>query len=285
MASMKIRPLLGFLGRFAVLYGLLIAPWPGLAGEYERLFRSGGQALFHDVGDLGRVSFRQISGGPAHQTKVLLTNKEQLRDAKRFKTPFIVQPLIIDNREMGYLPTAILAALTLATPLPWRRRLLGFAAGILLINVFIALVLAIHIAHGFTDETIHVLVLSPFWKSALDRLKAVVSMNLSELLFAPALVWVLVSYRKDTWEALLFPPPGAPAPRPRGFAAVRLAMSELVTTLRRAAGFAARGPVGWLAGPVTKLFTWGSEGHRAVVTTGSSLPRPAAETPRQREAA
>ena len=33
------RILFGFLGRFALLYGLLIIPWPGFNAAYARFFR------------------------------------------------------------------------------------------------------------------------------------------------------------------------------------------------------------------------------------------------------
>lgn len=55
---------------------------------------------------------------------------------------------------IGYLITAFFAALMLATPMPWKRKLVVLPAGLLLVNAFVLLKLRIIILHAYTQVPI-----------------------------------------------------------------------------------------------------------------------------------
>ena len=51
------RPIVGWLFRFLLVYGMLTALWPLVSDTYCELFRSGGDILF---GSYGSVRFRAL---------------------------------------------------------------------------------------------------------------------------------------------------------------------------------------------------------------------------------
>ncbi len=121
-------PALGFLLRFVLIFGLLIAPWPGWDLGYSRFFQSLGRMAFNLRGETPRkVMFQPASGEyPSLDTRIILENTEL---ADRGEKKNCVRATEIDSRSIGWVPTALTAALVLATPIPWRRRLTALAGG------------------------------------------------------------------------------------------------------------------------------------------------------------
>ncbi len=74
----------------------------------------------------------------------------------------------IDSRSIGWVPTALTIALVLATPIPWTRRLLALAGGLVLIHLFIFFTLQSWIWNKSTDVSL--MALSGFWQRAADSL-------------------------------------------------------------------------------------------------------------------
>ena len=201
------RAILRFVVGAPLLYGLLVAPWPGLGEAYARLFRGTGEFVFGSFGS-GVVWFRPDTSRPEYDTKIVMA-----------KRPSRVGGSVrVSSRHVGYLPTVTAVALILATSIPWRRRLKAIVFGVLLINAFIALKITFRLLDGFSVEgqPYALFTLDPFWKHALGASVQIAS-SLSFALL-PLAVWVLVSFRRSDWATLVDRPGRSPLPqdhRPR----------------------------------------------------------------------
>jgi len=103
--------------------------------------------------------------------------------------------LAVDAWQMGWVPTAFFLSLTLATPIPWRRRLWAVFWGLLWIHVFILLTLGIFIWNESTRLSL--VTLTPFWKEMADRLEELALAPVGPSFFAAALIWILVTFRRQ----------------------------------------------------------------------------------------
>ena len=183
-----------FFGSMAV-FVLLMAPWPGLEEAYGRLFRAGGNLLFVHFGPGGTVHFRPSSTTDPHRdTELVLTNRRS-----GFGRYFF-----ISSRVQGYKPTAFILALTLGTPLPWSRRWRAVLWGFLCVNVYVIIKLVVLLLACFSRETTLALFpVGPMSKGLLEYLNWLLVVSEAGRLILPLGIWVLVTFRRKDWEAVL----------------------------------------------------------------------------------
>ena len=185
-------PTLGFLLRFVVVFGLLIAPWPGWNEGYAQYFRAFGQWTFgQDNGPRVVIFAADDQAGSTLDTRISLGNRELL-DANG---KGLIKRTEINTRSIGWVPTALTIALVAATPVPWRRRVLALAAGLLLVHVFIFFSLQTWIWNNSPDVSL--LTLSHFWKTVTDELAYAFMNQLGISFTVPVLIWVLVTFKRQ----------------------------------------------------------------------------------------
>jgi len=180
---------------FLVIYGLLITPWPGLKPFYARYFQALGRAVFGDNGSRRTLEFQPLDNHghvwpPNFDTAIIMGNRDW-RDATGQSHRYL---LTVDAWQMGWTPTAFLTALTLATPLPWRRRLGALFRGSWLIHGFILLTLGIFLWNESTR--LGLVMLSPFWKGVANQLEQLALNPVGPSFFVATLIWVLVTFRR-----------------------------------------------------------------------------------------
>ena len=195
--SMK-GPAMKFLLRFVVIFGLLIAPWPGLNEAYSHYFQSLGQMVFNPAGETQRmVIFSPASGRiPGMDTRLTLENSE-LADASG---KGLVKRTEIDTRSIGWVPTALTMALVLATPIPWMRRLTALAGGLVLIQLFIFFSLQAWVWNNSADLSL--LTLSNFEQRVIDELDYALMNQLGISFTVPVLIWAIVTFRRQDQDVL-----------------------------------------------------------------------------------
>jgi len=188
--------MLVFAGWFGLIYGLLIAPWPGAKQIYAGYFRGLGRLVLEDNGSRRLLDFQPLND-PNHKwpsnfdTVIILANRDLL-DSSGKGQKFM---LAVDAWQMGWAPTACLAALTLATPIPWRRRWWALFWGWLWVQGFIVLTLGIFI---WNESTLLALVkLTSFWKDIANRMEELALAPVGPSFFAAALIWILVTLRRQ----------------------------------------------------------------------------------------
>jgi hypothetical protein len=189
---------LKFLLRFLVIFGLLIAPWPGLNHAYSQYFQSLGQAVFNPSSESKRmVVFTPASGQiPVMDTRIVLENAE-LADASG---KGLVKSTEIDTRSIGWVPTALTMALILATPIPWTRRLVALAGGVFLIHLFIFFSLQAWVWDNSPDLSL--LTLSKFEERVVGELNYALMNQLGVSFTVPVVIWTLVTFRRQDQDAL-----------------------------------------------------------------------------------
>jgi len=191
---LKLKPILVFAGWWLLIYGLLIAPWPGAKQLYAGYFRGLGRLVLADDGGRRMLDFQPLDDSdhrwpPNFDTAIILGNRDLL-DAGGNGQKFM---LTVDAWQMGWTPTAFLVALTLASPVSWRRRYWALLWGLLLVHCFVLMTLDIFIWNESTRVSL--VTLTPFWKGIANWLEAVALAPIGPSFFAAALIWMLLTFR------------------------------------------------------------------------------------------
>lgn len=189
--------MLGFIIRLAIGYALLVVPWPGLRDIYATAFRACGNVVFASFGSSGSVKFVA-----ADYTKNKWDCETHLYRQGRDGYWRMGQ----NSRYTGYLPTITLIVLVLATPVTWSRRGTALVWGLLLVHLFVALRLAVSLVYGF--RFIELFVYGPSINRAVDITYEVVAISTVTSHVIPALIWVLVMFRRSDWVVTDEPTPG-----------------------------------------------------------------------------
>jgi hypothetical protein len=183
------RPIARFLGWLAVLYALLIAPWPGLNSAYGRWFRWIGGTVFAG-GDRWFVKFEaDPAEHPLLDTQITIADPGRANPSGRMPARI----LHLDSRGIGWVPTALLTALTLATPIPWRRRAVALLVGLLLVQGFILGSVGSYL--WSESAKLGLITPGPFWKAIADGLTETLIVQLGAGFAVPALIWLVVCFR------------------------------------------------------------------------------------------
>jgi exosortase/archaeosortase family protein len=168
-----------FAVRFALVFCLLIIPWPGLSDLCGTALRGLGSAAFTRAKGPREVAFESLD---AHTTRAVIVNRTlKTRDGTR--------PMRnLDLNSCGFLwrPLCLLFALIFATPLSLRRQLLSLAIGGYLLLGFLVLALAFALWNESTEVSLATL--SPPWKNFAGNFQTTL-MQLATLV-APVLIWL-----------------------------------------------------------------------------------------------
>ncbi len=193
------RRIAGFFILFLAFYGLLMAPWPGVRPAYAAYFRAVGTWLFGSFGAKDAVRFRPAPEGPGEwDTVVVLSNPHT----------GAVGTIQHDSRNMGYVPTAMLLSLVLATPFPLRRKGRTLLWGFLLVNFYVALRIALVLLRDLSqDDALCLFPLGPFGRQVLAWAVRALVMSPGSYFAFPVFIWILVTFRRSDWRALFPPPP------------------------------------------------------------------------------
>jgi len=210
--------------RFAVLvvvfYSMLMIPWPGLERGYSGIFRAGGDAVFSRfwfwpsgnvhfldlysptlVKDLAAVIGRELPPNAriaqpegVKDTVMILMNRDK---------PGTIGQLRTGSRYIGYEPMAAVIALSLATPIVWRRRIWVVVWGLFWIHIFIALRLSLILAGDFFSPAKKYALThaSPFWLRSLGRAEEVFSDNPTATLVVAVFIWLIAVVGLFGWSA------------------------------------------------------------------------------------
>jgi hypothetical protein len=176
-----------------------MAPWPGVRAAYSKFYRSGAAFLFGSFGSKGVVCFRQ-SGDVEYDINVGLYN----RDRRNWDGIVVGVWAHHTSRRDGYMYTAFMTALILATPIPFRRKGWALLCGLILMHGFIALKLAIRILHAFNSEPqLSLFAPNPFWKQVLSITHEAFAVNVTFGFIVSFFIWILVSFRREDWSRIL----------------------------------------------------------------------------------
>jgi len=194
------------LAAFALAIGLLIAPWPGWSERYARGLHRCGEALFDPFGKKGVVRFQFTPDATLHDTTIILGNRDMVQPGGKMPAARV----LFSSRYVAYLPTALVAALVLATPIPWRRRLWALVWAMVIVHAFVAFILWLMILHQYNETPgLSLFLLKAFPKKILHAVHEVFVTYTGPFFAVPVFIWLLVSFRREDW-AKLFGQPDPP---------------------------------------------------------------------------
>jgi len=201
------NPIWRFTLAFCALYALFAVPWPGVQEAYSSLYRRVGNALFDPYGKrdvneagesvrLGRVEFHEAPTPDRTSDTIISTRLRGSRyigDAEH------------SPRMSGYLPTVEFLALALATPVAWRRRLVGLVVGTALVQVFVALRIWIALTYWFStpDTPWRMYEWRPSVWKALSLAQEAINVAPVASFAVPALLWLILLFRPADWSEAL----------------------------------------------------------------------------------
>ncbi len=184
----RTRPLVWFVLRFLVLFLVLVLPWTHVISHgYAAFFRAIGNALFTNIHDDSVIAFERMDGDPERDTRVSFKHKP---------TGYVL-PVGVNSRNKGFIATAFVAALVLATPFRWRRRLITLAVCLVVMTGFVALRQYIFIAGViYTD-------LDDWQKKTLAFLNWICVESFAGEFVIPLGIWGMISFRRKDFEEWL----------------------------------------------------------------------------------
>lgn len=167
---------------FAIVYTILLVPWPGFGKAYAAFYRGFATTLFGGFRD---TVVRLVPEDSAEaDTHLTMQPVRSLRVANQR----------LSSRKEGWLSTAFIVALVLASPVPRRRRLRALGWALVGVHLFIAARLA------FLLLTLYNPLVTP---GASAPGWVVLGRHLTMSEFAvPCLLWILVTFRAEDWREL-----------------------------------------------------------------------------------
>lgn len=186
-----VKPVVWFVLRLVLIYALLMVPWPGLRDAYAAVFRAGGNLVFGSLGPDRSASLKPLSDPRTKCDTVLVLRVKRAGRSMEARGACASR--------LGYVPTAFLLALILATRMPWRRRCKALLLGLLMVNIVVLVTVGLLVLKGLsTNLPPAVALLSPFGRKAVAEAAHLMTGTWS-VFVVPILIWLLVAFRRADW--------------------------------------------------------------------------------------
>ncbi len=187
---LRTRTLLLFLLKATVIYALLAAPLSMYDEAYGKFYRNLAGKMVGRFHDSGFVRFTSMS--KPEMTHLNIGNyKLALADGS-----FDTAAVDINTRILGYLPTVLLISLVLASPVPWRRKLLALPAGFILVMGLVLFKQYIFILDQCVKNPFLKLTdYSGFSKSLFDFTNTFINISSFTVPYFVVVIWLLVTFR------------------------------------------------------------------------------------------
>jgi hypothetical protein len=196
----SVRSLLRFIG--SAIAGFLVLRALAVTGFYPPFFRATASPFF-----LGFGSHRIAKLSPFEDPKGIFDTKLSLgTDAGG--SPDYLQDILLDTLRVGYVPTALLAALIAATPIAWSRKWKLLAAGLLAVHAFVLLRFEITALYGFNLAELdgqRLLALTPAGTGLLAGTAKVVSDDYHLGFVVPIVIWLGATRRDGRYLSFFSP--------------------------------------------------------------------------------
>jgi hypothetical protein len=181
------KPMLVFLCLSLGIFLLLILVGP--KKMYASCYRSGGNLLYSHCGHQRIANLKPYTdpNGPLDT---------EMRIGKVGKGYIAEMP--INSKRLAFIPTALLIALMLATPIGWKQKATMLGISMAILQGLILIALGISLAEGFTHVQADgklLLKLPTYVEWMVGRLDKFLSGDMNTTFLMPVLVWVLVVAR------------------------------------------------------------------------------------------
>lgn len=141
----RTRTLIISLSAFTAVYVILLLPQVNMNRVYAEQFCKLGNFLFEDFPQGGYVRLTTQADKGKNDIALFLSNASWIENGKLTG--------VTTNKasdRIGYLITAFFAALVIATPVSWKRKLVALISGLVLVTAFVMLKLYVIILQAYT---------------------------------------------------------------------------------------------------------------------------------------
>lgn len=179
-------PLLLFFFLVAIIYGALLIPWPGVLTTYRAGAAAAGNLFFSRIAK-ATLRFEPLPT-PALDKDIELT---MINPGRGTATMYL-------NARRMYLPTAFVASLILAAPIPARRKLIALAVGLALISAYHGFATWIQLTYTLSDPRgLAAVTLEDSTRRFLLVLMRILTMSPVTPYIVSLLVFVLAAIRRE----------------------------------------------------------------------------------------
>ena len=177
-----------FLVLFALVYGLLMAPWPGLTHAVRGVLiaDNGGQWVFNAFFPRAQVKLEAKESKGLEDTRISV--RHQATGGRIW--------MDVNSRQVAFLPVVVVTSLIVATPLGWLRRIWALCQGWALVGVFLVLRLLTMVVYGAYQTLPTPEAVPPtLWDKSVATTVMFVGVGQPMSYIVPILIWGLVTLR------------------------------------------------------------------------------------------
>ena len=182
------RSIAAFAVKFLVIYGALAASWPLSGRAYAFFLRESGKVLFEAVGARNHAHIRAPTTPDGIHDIVLFVRDNAAGQAVED---------IVSSWQIGFQPTSVFVGLVVATPVSMRRRIWALFAGLVMVHAFVLTRLGTCMILG------PVVLPGTYWTNALLFSVSYFLYGYGVSCFAPVLIWLAVTVRREDVRRLL----------------------------------------------------------------------------------
>jgi len=192
---LRSKTILLFLLQAFIIYGLLSLPFSVYDDAYGNFYRKMARSCFGEFRDNGFVKFSEC-----REPKVTLENIGNYTlvhpdgSAKTATDTF-------NTRYLGYIPTILLISLVLASPVPWKRRLISLAAGLILVTLLILFKHWLRLLWLCNENTwLQLTNFTDTNNKLFNFIYNFISVSSSTVLYFVVAIWLLVTFRAGDFK-------------------------------------------------------------------------------------
>ncbi|MEK6675690.1 MAG: hypothetical protein AABZ47_08555 [Planctomycetota bacterium] len=206
------KQIVKFFAIMVLLFAGLMWPSRWWQDAYAGGFRAGGNLVFARFwfwseghvkfldpngivpGDLPPWAGKKVPDSVGVKDTVMVLENRGARAAMGF--------LRTSSRYIGYVPTAMMISLVLATPVAWRKRFRALGWSLLVVHLFVILRVSLTLAYGYCGEKDYALFHpGPFWLKMLGYSETVLQEDPTVSFVVPVFVWFVFLFRPSQWNA------------------------------------------------------------------------------------
>ena len=201
---LKTQPILRFLLGFILAYAGLLIIFSFAEHQFAAHYQAMGKAAFEKFGNKGIVQFSSRADNDSNYkltTKIILFNRDQVIAARQSGQASVLgAELYLSSWYNGVLPMVLLISLILASPVPWKRKLIAILVGLLVIYLFILLKMHLAIANEYLNTPS--LGILPSHSKLVKTTYEMLVANIETTFIIPVFIWILVTFRKKDLQRL-----------------------------------------------------------------------------------
>ena len=191
------KAVLRFVGIFTFTYIFFLLPQVGFDRKYEKIFRSLGNNIYNGKNQEEVIFLKEVQT-KEYDTKLYLS-KKSLRD-KNDDYKGTIFPMKV--RRIGFIATAFLISLIIATPLSWKRKFLALLFGTIGMLFFAMIKLRVIMLHFYAESKWVGLHQAPEEVKRIEFWNEIFGRSNTNSYYVAIILWFILCFGKKEWQKL-----------------------------------------------------------------------------------